>query len=935
MIFALLVFGWMQQSLASGPTPEQVEYFEKQVRPLLIEHCQECHGPKKEEGGLRLDTHAGFLKGSDGGPVFVAGNVNGSHLYQAILYSDSGTQMPPKGKLPEAQIAVIKQWLEMGAPWPTDTNASGASGAAAPHWAFQPVVRPAIPTIDDQSQRSPVDSFILSALREKTLSLSEAASPEVFIRRATLDLWGIPPTFEAVREFVEDQTPDACERLLDRLLSSPLYGQRWARHWLDIARYADSKGYVFTQEPRYPYAYTYRDYVVDAFNSDMPFNQFVTEQLAADVIVREEKPNVQPDQPQDSRLAALGFLTVGRRYLNNPHDIIDDRIDVVSRGLLGLTVGCARCHDHKFDPIPTADYYSLYGVFQSTSEPEELPVIGLPKSMEAYRAFQAELAKRETDVVNFEIESVPKVMAEIRNVAGDSLQMIAKQSPVWANSALALKGANEPRPPVIDRWNNFLNQTAAQPHSVLGPWHQLAKVDKVENFPVETNRLIESWAQEPEAAKVNAKVRQAISEQKPATLIELGKTYGKLFDDIDAEWAALLKATPDSKALSDPAAEEIRQLLYAESSPAHLTLDQARGIFSQDITNKITDLRRLADSLRVTSPGAPPRAMVVNDGPVHEPVIFVRGNPGRPGKQVPRQFLNAVSRQDAKPFTKGSGRLELAEKIVDPRNPLSYRVFANRIWQHHFGTGIVPTPSDFGTRGMAPTDPKLLDWLASELTGTTADGGISASPNRLTFKQVHRLIMSSAVYRQSSEENPVARGIDPENRLLWRMPRQRLDFESFRDSLLAVSGKLDDSIGGQPFDGVMNPGTNRRTIYAFINRNDLPGIFRTFDFADTDSTAAERPQTTVPQQSLFAMNSPFIQEQAKHLATTCQTAASTEPERIRLLYQHTYARRPTSNEQQLAAQFLAESQSSANDKLTPWDRLAQVLLITNEFTFVD
>lgn len=935
LIAFCLTFAGIQQVFANAPSPEQVEFFEKQVRPLLIEHCQECHGARKQEGGLRLDTLAGFKKGSDGGPVFIPGNVNGSHLMQVILYPESGTQMPPKGKLPEAQIALIRKWLEMGAPWPADSASADPSSDVGNHWAFQSVVRPAIPSIDDPSARSPIDSFILAALREKHLSLSSQASADTFIRRATFDLWGVPPTFEAVREFVDDHRPDACERLLDRLLSSPLYGQRWARHWLDIARYADSKGYVFTQEPRYPYAYTYRDYVVDAFNSDMPFNQFITEQLAADVIVEADKQNIPADQPHDPRLAALGFLTVGRRYLNNPHDIIDDRIDVVSRGLLGLTVGCARCHDHKFDPIPTADYYSLYGVFQSTSEPEELPVIGMPKSLEAYRAFQAELAKRQADVVNYEIESVPKLMEETRRVAGDSFQMIAKRTPIWGGTALALKGANEPRQPIVDRWSNYINQTAAQPHPVLGPWHHLAKVGKVEDFPAEVTRMVESWSQEAEAAKVNAKVRHAIAEQKPATLIDLAKVYGKLFDDIDAEWAALLKATPDAKALPDAAAEEIRQVLYAESSPAHITLDQARHFFPGDVTNKITDLKRKADSLRVTSPGAPPRAMIVKDGPIHEPVIFVRGNPGRHGKQVPRQFLHVVSHKDDKPFTKGSGRLELAEKIVDPQNPLSYRVFVNRIWQNHFGTGIVPTPSDFGTRGLPPSNQKLLDWLAANLTGVDADGGVSASPNRMTFKQLHRQIMSSAVYRQSSAENPMARNVDPENRLLWRMPRQRLDFESYRDSLLMVSGKLDDSIGGQPFDGVMNPATNRRTIYAFINRNDLPGIFRTFDFADTDSTAAERPQTTVPQQSLFAMNSPFVQEQARRLSVTCQHAAKSEHDRVQVLYQHAFSRMPTNEEQQLASHFLRDAQSTPNDKLSPWDRLAQVLLMTNEFCFVD
>ena len=935
---------------ADAPSPEQLEFFEKQVRPLLIEHCSECHGAKKSEAGLRLDTKRGFVKGSDTGPIVVAGNVDASLLMKVLNYRDGETQMPPKGKLPEEKIAVFRKWLELGSPWPDEAVGAGDGSSAKNHWAFQPVKRPAIPetrnseheargheaSVASSSARSalpaprsalasPIDSFIVAALQSKGLDLSPPADRYTFIRRATLDLWGIPPTFEQVREFQEDSSPDAHERLIDRLLASPLYGQRWARHWLDVARYADTKGYVFTAEPRYPYSYTYRDYVIDAFNSDKPFDQFVLEQLAADQLGLEAN---------SESLAAMGFLTVGRRFLNNNHDIIDDRIDVVSRGFLGLTVTCARCHDHKFDPVPTADYYSLYGVFASSMEPEDLPIIGTPKEAAAYEAFQKELTKREQAVSDFEQQSLTKLHDELRERAGDCLQQVARQSNNWLNLPPAISekiqpvfaGKNEPRQPLVKRWEEYLKRTAASPHPVLGPWHALAKVSAAD-FPKEIEKLIESWSNPDAAATktVNARVRQLISEKKPATLIDLAKLYGSLFDTVRGEWDSFKKTTPDAKALPDEPSEQVRLILYGDGSPTIVSLDESRRLIERDVRDKVTKLKREVENLKVTSPGAPPRAMVMRDGGIQNPKILIRGNPGRPGNQVPRQFLEVVAGPERKPFSKGSGRLELAQAIIDAKNPLTPRVLVNRIWQNHFGTGLVPTPSDFGTRGLPPSHPELLDWLASEVVGGS---------QQWILKRLHRAILTSAVYRQSSADNPTARAVDSENRLLWKMPRQRLDFEAMRDSLLAVSGQLDTSLGGRPFENQMDVKSNRRTIYGLVNRNDLPGVFRAFDFADTEASAADRPQTTVPQQALFALNAPFVQEQARRLAAETATAGA-DDQRLVLLYHRVLSREPTSEERELALRFLREALTTHTEKLTPWDRLAQVLLLTNEFLFVD
>ncbi len=941
---------------AEPPPPEQLEFFEKQVRPLLIEHCSECHGAKKSEAGLRLDTKSGFLKGSDTGPIVVAGNVDGSKLMKALNYRDGETQMPPKGKLSDEKIAVVKKWLELGSPWPAEAAGAGGGSAAKDHWAFQPVKRPLVPSpasvfresntaggagagkepltlaLSPQSRgegtrvASPIDSFILAALDAKGLNLSPAADRYTFIRRATLDLHGIPPTFEAVREFDEDSSPDAHEKLIDRLLASPLYGQRWARHWLDVARYADTKGYVFTQEPRYPYSYTYRDYVVDAFNADKPFDQFVLEQLAADQLGL---------AANDEAHAAMGYLTVGRRFLFNNHDIIDDRIDVVSRGLLGLTVTCARCHDHKFDPVPTADYYSLYGVFASSIEPEDLPIIGEPKEAAAYAVFQTELTKREQAATEFEQQSLAQVQDELRVRAGDCLQQVARQSNNWLvlPPAIAEKippviaSKNDVRPQLVKRWEEYLTRTAAMPQPVLGTWHALAKIPATE-FSHEIDKLVESWsnADADSTKSVNARIRKVITETKPATLIDLAKLYGAVFDAVRGEWDTHKKGTPDAKGLPDEAAEQVRLILFGEGSPAVLTLDDSRRLVGRDVRDKVTKLKKEIESLKATSPGAPPRAMVMRDGGLHDPHVLIRGNPGRPGNKVPRQFLEVIAGSERKPFAKGSGRLELAQAIIDLKNPLTPRVLVNRVWQHHFGTGLVSTPSDFGTRGFPPSHPELLDWLASEV--------IETSP-RWSVKHLHRAILTSSVYRQSSADSPAAKAVDPENRLLWKMPRQRLDFEAMRDSLLAASGLLDLSLGGRPFESQMDVKSHRRTIYGLVNRNELPGVFRAFDFADTEATAAERPQTTVPQQALFALNAPFVQEQARQSAAVAWSGATDDPTRLALLYRRVLSREPTSEERELALRYLSEALTTPAEKLTPWDRLAQVLLLTNEFLFVD
>jgi len=900
----------------AAPSVEQVEFFEKHVRPLLVEKCVTCHGDKKQQGGIRLDSRSAMDEAS----AIVPGKPGDSRLVQVIKYSNDDIQMPPAGKMPDDQIAAITKWIEMGAPWPQadgDAKAMNKAADSASHWSFQPILDPPVPTVQAQDRvRDPIDAFVIAKLEEQQLTLSDPADKAMFIRRATLDLWGIPPKYEEVQAFIADTSSEAVTRLIDRLLESPLYGQRWARHWLDIARYADTKGYVFTEEPRYPYAYTYRDYVVDSFNADKPYNRFVMEQIAADQM------DIGEDQAE---LAAMGFLTVGRRFLNKKEDIIDDRIDVVTRGLMALTVGCARCHDHKYDPIPTADYYSLFGVFNSSQEPGDLPIIGTPQNRAEYEKFQQELATRQQALNEYEQKTHAAIVAKLRADVASYLILVVE--PKAANPGDALKAlvTGEPRREVIQHWKKYLESKQDPDDRVFGPWIALTRAPEAEfsaKWDAVKARLTATDLPPQGLGSINAIVRQTLLDQPPTNKVEVAQRYGTILADIEKKWQELKGQQADASALPDPAAEELRQVLYADGTPTNITVEDSKKAYLRDERNKQRDLVKKIENLSATSPGAPPRAMVMNDKErPDEPRILVRGNPGRPGEQVPRQFLQVVAGPERKPFSKGSGRLELAEAIVAPNNTLTSRVIVNRLWQHHFGEGLVRTPGDFGIRGEAPTHPELLDHLATWFM-----------QNNWSLKALHRRIMTSAVYGQQSLDRLDAIAIDPENRLLWKKPRQRLEFEALRDSWLAVAGRLDTSLGGRPFDNINDPNAVRRTLYAFLNRNDLPGVFRSFDMADVDTSMAERPETTVPQQALFALNAHFLIEQTRHVSTAIQKEPD-DAARVTALFRRVLSRDPTSEEREFALHFLKDSPHTG--QLNNYDKLSQVLLLTNEFVFVD
>jgi len=837
---------WGQDKPKAAPVDaEGLEFFEKKIRPVLVDKCYGCHSAdaKKLKAGLRLDTREGTLKGGESGAATVVpGDPEHSQLVKVLRAGkDDEIKMPPKGeRLAPEVIADFEAWIRRGAP---DPRSSGESkgldlAKARQHWAFQPPKASALPALKQKDWvRNPIDAYVLAQLESNGMKPSGTADRRTLIRRASFDLLGLPPTIEEIEAFAKDPAPDAFEKLIDRLLASPRYGERWARHWLDVARYSDTKGYVFQEERRYPYSYTYRDWVVAALNEDLPYDQFLVQQIAADRLKLGE----------DKRpLAAMGFLTLGRRFLNRLPDIIDDRLDVLCRGTMGLTVACARCHDHKFDPIPTKDYYSLYGVFASSIEPKDLPLIGMGQKTPANLEYEAEVAKLQGEVTKYREERHAKIQASLQQPKAIADYLMA------AHEVKSAKGEDM--------------RSFAQKKDLIAP-------------------MIERWK------------------------AYLEKTKDPLF----AEW----REKPGREAADKLAAELVKgELLKAPESPTAITLADVEKFYNRADRDKQRQLENKVDALKATHPGAPQRAMAMEDGPIQEPHVFVRGNPNNQGEKVPRQFLAILSPDKREPFKDGSGRLELARMIASKDNPLTARVMVNRVWGYHFGGAIVRTPSDFGYRSDPPTHPELLDWLAIRFV---QDGW--------SLKKLHKLILTSAAWQQKSDDIAAYKEKDPDNRLVWKCSRQRLDFEAMRDSFLAVSGQLDLAMGGRPVQLSENPTSKqkqqaetivntvgdptqetfakRRSVYLFIDRQNLPGTFRNFDFASPDTHSPQRYSTTVPQQALFLMNSPFITEQVGALVKRPEIDGEREMEgRIRKLYRLLYGREPVADELEVGRKFL-------------------------------
>lgn len=925
--------------------------FSGDVRPILAEYCVQCHGPDElqRQADLRLD-----IADESTAAAIVAGDPDASEVILRLTTEDPDMRMPPPEmqKRPKAEeIDILRRWIAQGAQFEG-------------HWSYQPIRSPGVPTTTSPA-RTDIDKFIVATLEKNGLTLAPRLDRRRLIRRASFDLIGLPPSPAEVEAFVNDVAPDseAFAKVIDQLLQSPRYGERWGRHWLDIARYADTHGGSAIGYTRFPFSYTYRDYVIGAFNEDLPYDEFVLQQLAADQL---DLP------PNDPALAALGFLTVGMQF-RSVHDLIDDQIDVVTRGLMGVTVACARCHDHKFDEIPTTDYYALYATLASSHSPDDLPVLGEPSPTDQLREYQVQLDNRQTIYRDMARDQTEVMRNRLRSQVGLYLTELAKGVAEQDLSAAFLSyRTDDVRPIVLHRWRIYLN-TLSEQDPVFFAWVRLQDTP-ADQFQAVCEQLVQSLKTENgdpaqfkdvhnmnvEPPKWNPRVLSALEEAKPASLIELAQAYGKLFADVHLSWLtalheASLEATPAAEIFTDEDPrhaevnsainQQLRRHLYEIDTPTDVPDEVAVKLLNRTVSDKLSGKRGTIHDLHLNSPGSPPRGMVLAESETpDETHVFLRGNPLGRGERVEARFLTNVAPYGTTPFADGHRRRGLAEAIIDPENPLTRRVIVNWIWRHHFGLGLVRTPDDLGTRGTPPTHPQLLDHLATVF-----------AEDDWSIKKMHRRIMLSDVYQQASVEDPDARRRDPENLFLWRMPRKRLEMESMRDAMLAVSGELDTTtLGGRPFDLETDPVVPRRSVYAFINRDIISSLSSTFDGADPTSCTVKRPDTTVPQQTLYALNSAFIQDRAAAVAKLSIDAAEADAERVEWLYQRIYLRQPDPEERDLALAFVTrpqpdgggtegtEAAAETTDTTTDttastdrWAQLAHAMLASNEFIFLD
>jgi cytochrome c553 len=861
------------------------EFFEARVRPVLVKNCFSCH-TSAPMGGLRLDSGESLLKGGDSGPAIVAGNPDQSLLIQVIRHSHERLKMPfGRDKLRNEEIADLAAWVKSGAAWPKSAAPAVAATRSGEYvitpeqrafWSFRPVQKPSFPQVKDASwPRSPIDFFILSKLEERGLTPVRAADKRVLIRRAYFDLTGLPPSPEEVDAFVQDSSPEAFARLVDRLLASARYGERWGRHWLDVARYSDDK-LDPTGETPYENSFRYRDWVIKAFNDDMPYDLFVKAQIAGDLLGGEEPERLVP---------GLGFFALSPQFQ-------DDRVDATTRGFLGLTVACAQCHDHKYDPIPTRDYYSLLGIFKST-ESHDFPLASA-NVVADYDSLKKKVDAQEGAIREF-VQSQSSQLSEIL-AAKTSRYLFA----VW-------RVLGEPKMDVqlvadvekldketLERWIEYVKKPEKE-HPFLNKWNErLAGPDSPEREKLagEFQDLVLAVAAEKKA--IDEKNNIALGGNKDrrsltnANLQSLERDRYFLWRDLFSE----------------------RGILYYGDRK----LDR---FLSGEWKNHVDSLRAELARLKQALPPRYPFLHAIRD--IEKPAnmkVQLRGNPETLGDEAPRRFVAILCPDAPAPFTKGSGRLELAEAIANRSNPLTARVMVNRIWQHHFGQGIVRTPSNFGQLGDRPSHPELLDYLAHRFMEAN-----------WSIKAMHREIMLSNTYALSAEYSARNYSVEPENRLLWRANRRRLDAEALRDALLQVSGNLDLTVGGAAVK--MTDQHKRRTVYGFVSRKKLDGTLALFDFANPNNTSESRIVTNVPLQKLFFMNSDFIALQAKGLVDRLNSPdGSDDTARINQAYRILFGRLPTKKELKLGLDFVREDKGA-------WWEYTQALMSSNEFVYLN
>jgi len=933
-------------SPALAQAAAEIEFFETNVRPLLVEKCAACHGEKVKMAGLVLTSAEGFAMGVGGMPIVEPGDPAATRLMRAVSYQEK-IKMPPTGKMPEEEIAALKKWVEMGAPWPSleksavavakspapEGTTTGSKAAPGPtndptktdHWAFQAIIDHVPPAVENPAwAKTGIDQFILAKLEERGLGPAPPAGKLTLLRRAKFDLHGLPPSLEEIKEFLADESPRAFANLIERLLASPHYGERWGRHWLDVARYADSTG--VDEDKPYVHAWRYRDYVIDAFNRDLPYDQFVREQIAGDLLP--------PPPGQDvniNGIVATGFLALGPKALAQQdkvqmvYDVVDEQIDTTAKAFLGLTIACARCHDHKFDPILTKDYYSLASIFASTASYENPERDG--SGFVVTPLVRKDIGESYLDQQK-KIKGTQRVISMLKSI-GVTEYMLKKLVPRIADYMIAARAVYQQKHTI---------EQSADKH----------KLDK--------NRL-EKWVAYLKPSSEPRAHLDSWCQARAAELNKVAERYQDLFAEVSRErmqgtLAWLKAAEQDLIAGKRVSARELTKLrrdpfhTEAGDGPLEIAKEDREKLVPEEWiprewAKRLGPLQKRVASLEANSPPKPAMACSVSEGKFVEQAVFVRGRHDSPGDIVGKQFPIVLGGWGQQPVTEGSGRKELAEFLTREDNPLPPRVMANRIWTWHFGQGLVRTPNNFGIVGARPTHPELLDYLARRFI----DSGWSV-------KTMHRMIMLSSSYQMSSQVSDATWNADSSNLLWSRFERRRLTLEEIRDSFLALSGALDMTVGGnvepkaagysefERNNRRFDPDeTTRRSVYLPLHRNKLPSLLNLFDFGDATTSSGKRGQTNVAPQALYMMNSEFANARAKGFAERLLSGNESDRARIETAHLMALARKPGPEEIAVAESYLRDygqrQTSSKEPHRAAWKSFCKMMLASNEFHYVD
>jgi hypothetical protein len=1025
----LLLLALAAPALAQ-PTAEDVEFFEKRIRPVLVEHCYSCHshGAKKPKAGLFLDSRTAMLKGGDNGPALVPGDHKKSRLHHAVTYKDVDLQMPPRAKLPENVVSDLAKWIDRGAVWPDSKENRPAktyefdlAKRKAEHWAWQPIQNPAPPKVTNEAwPASPIDRFLLAKLEEKNLAPAPPAKLETLLRRLHFDITGLPPTPQELDAFLQSairNPQSAIEAAVDRLLASEDFGPRWARHWLDLMRYAESRGHEF--DYTIPNAYQYRDYVIRALNADVPYDQFTREHLAGDLL---PKPRLHPKYGWNESILGTGFWWLGEQ-VHSPVDICQDRadrqdnqIDVMTKAFLGLTVSCARCHDHKFDAISTKDYYALIGFLESSSyrlapfetmEHNRKVAEKLWKLREEYRPkLQKAFAEAAEPAVKELLQSDAKFIASFESrlprrqvLYPQDAMPIADYAAAgvesWSPDGFAFGpgpahlgqvrfGSDVKNPvafeaiggAVVDAFWDSAKPTGSEAEpGALGKVGRPGQMLRSPKFELETGKVF-----------VHMRGQGTVYAAVEGHVMINGPLHGRIVQPLKTsnnsdQWVSLdlrayrgrrvhleftgssndfavarivqASASPEFQGNARPRdpRQELVALLAKLKAGRILTdsgdAELANQLLAHPALGEVVQkLRTIAEpyfakveKLKAEAKWGSRLAPAMLDGNGVNERVYIRGNYKTPGDVVERRLLEALVGPAGITTDKGSGRLQLAEQIVDPTiNPFFTRVFVNRVWHHLFGKGIVASVDNFGVLGEPPSHPELLDFLASDFA---ADG--------YSLKKLIKKLVLTKAYQMSVTPDPKALAVDPDNRLLQHMRVRRLEGEAIRDAILAVSGRLDKTAfgpsvpvalnafqdgRGKPASGPLD-GNGRRSVYLAVRRNFLSSFLLAFDQPIPFSAVGRRSVSNVPAQALILLNDPFVHQQSELWAKNTLAEPGTSEQRIARMYRAAFNRVPSSEESTACAAFLDQQRMANVPEPRAWAGLAHVLINSKEFIYLE